>query len=392
MSEVILIADVSPMSSVIVSMIKSEGFFLSQACAADDALQQLGSGDCRLIICDMAAKAVGQDLLLHLMTGPYSNLPKILLCDSENQPPMSTGTGGGQCHVIARPFRPDILVEKVFELVDTAELLKAGTLVAEALKLRSTMVSVVGVSDGAVATRMMAERLAATNAWVCICGEKGTDKEAVAKVIHACSDRNNQPFTSLSCAGQDPEALSHFLFGCEEMMLTGLLEATQGGTFFLGEIEQLPLEQQERLERFLQPRPAGSPDAPRTADGPSLDVRLLVGVPRPPAALVTQNLMIPSLATSLARVLIQLKPLRECREDILPLVDHALQRACGTGHTIPALDAELAKIFHHYHWPGNALEVDMVIKAMLAKHQGGALTPKHLPPHIAAIAKMRMQG
>ena len=135
MSEVVFVADVSPMSSVIAAMIKGEGFSLVQTSVADDVLQQLGSSDCRLIICDMAAQAAGRDLLLHLMTGTCSSLPKIILCDPEHQPPMSTG--GGQCHVISRPFRPDVLIDKVFELVDAAELLKAGTPVAEALRLRS---------------------------------------------------------------------------------------------------------------------------------------------------------------------------------------------------------------------------------------------------------------
>lgn len=386
MAEIVLIADPSPMSSVMCTMLKGEGFSVVLVSETAKVQEQLKAKDCRLAICDSSSKAASGGLVMTMLAGEYAAKAKILLFNPDEQLPVNSGSSTHTA-VINKPFKVDALVDKVFKMVDEAELLKAGIAATAALKLQRPSDAIVGVSPAVKELRLAVEKIGPTSAWAMICGDKGTDKEVVARTIHGCSNRSDNPFTSLSCLGQDPATLSHFLFGSAEMMLAGLLEMAHGGTFLLNDIEALPLESQEKLVHVLKNR--SGPEA-KTSSGQPLDVRLILGGLRQPALLVEQKVMHPTLAATVSGMVLTLKPLRECREDIMALVTDALQRACSAGQQeIPTLDAEVTGAFQKYYWPGNALEVDGVIKGMLANLQGGTITKEQLPAHIAAIAKMR---
>lgn len=389
MAEVVLIADASPMSSVICTMLKGEGFSVAHVSETAKVQDQLKAKECRLVICDTGSAAAKAGLVFTMLSGEHAGLARILLCNPDEQMPVSSSNTPITA-VMPKPLKIDALVDRVFKMIDEAELLKAGDGVAAALKLQRSSDAIIGNSAATKELRQQVEKIAPGNMWVLIHGDKGTDKEMVVRTLHACSTRAAKPYTSISCAGQDPATLETFLFGSKELQLPGLLENTAGGTFFLNDIDALPMEDQERLHKVVSSKPVGDPTKTITGVRAGLDVRLVVGGTRQPQLLLEQKLLHPLLAAALSGAVISLKPLRECKEDVMPLVAYYLQQACGAGQPVPTLDEEVAAAFQKYYWPGNAQEVDNVLRTMVANLPGGDRISKDtLPAHIAAIARMR---
>jgi two-component system, response regulator FlrC len=228
----------------------------------------------------------------------------------------------------------------------------------------------------------LARRVANTDCSVLIVGESGTGKEVLARVIHRSSPRARNAFIAVNCAAIPENMLEAMLFGYEKGSFTGAhsahagkFEQAQGGTLLLDEITEMPLALQAKLLRVLQEkeveRIGGTSAIP-------LDVRVIATTNRLLRNEVSAGRFREDLYYRLNVFPLALSPLRDRRDDILPLATHLLQLRSRPGQRIPALSADAAHLLLTYSWPGNVRELDNLLQRALVLVEGSVIEAQHI--------------
>ena len=234
--------------------------------------------------------------------------------------------------------------------------------------------------------REMVRRVAPTDATILLAGESGVGKEVVAQAIHRNSRRKDKPFVAVNCAALPENLLESEMFGHVKGAFTGatankegLFETASGGTLFLDEMCSMPLVIQGKLLRVLQEkeirRVGGTGNIP-------VDVRVLVASTRNLEDLVRSGAFRQDLFYRLAVITIDIHPLRERKEDILPLVHYYLRHETPEGKPLPVVTREAGDILMAYQWPGNVRELENAIQHALTFAQDGQISADVLPPKI----------
>ncbi len=223
-------------------------------------------------------------------------------------------------------------------------------------------------------------RLSSCDAGVLITGESGTGKDVIARFIHENSGRKDKPFVAVNCASIPGTLLSSELFGHKKGSFTGadsdrngyLVEA-DGGTLFLDEIGDMPLDLQPALLRAIETgtfMPVGS-DRERSSD-----YRLIVATNHDLKKDVEEGKFREDLYYRINVIALELAPLRERREDILPLARYFISKEKATAKRLSRTASELLS---GYSWPGNVRELSNVIQRALVLSASDVIMPEHLP-------------
>lgn len=248
----------------------------------------------------------------------------------------------------------------------------------------------------------MAERVAATDSTVLISGESGTGKEVLARYIHQNSPRKKAPFIALNCAAIPENMLEAMLFGYEKGAFTGAynampgkFEQADGGTILLDEITEMDLGLQAKLLRVLQERQVERLGGKKTID---LDVRIIATTNRELADYVAEGNFREDLYYRLTVFPLQWLPLRERRDDILPLARRLLSHHAGKmKRPVPSVSAEAEHKLIAHSWPGNVRELDNTVQRALIMQTGAQLgandfiltpVPKHRQVEGAPVSSM----
>jgi len=204
------------------------------------------------------------------------------------------------------------------------------------------------------------ERVARTELTVLVTGETGTGKELVSRAIHKRSPRRSGPFVVFDCGAVARNLVESELFGHERGAFTGavasrpgVFEQAHGGTIFLDELGELPLELQPTLLRVLEQREVRRVGDRRVRP---VDVRVVAATNRDLLQLVKEGTFREDLYYRLAVVEVSMPPLRERLSDLPILMSHLLDHA-GFPHTVKGLAPEALSVFEAYHWPGNVREL-----------------------------------
>jgi two-component system response regulator GlrR len=226
-------------------------------------------------------------------------------------------------------------------------------------------------------------RIAILDSTVYIHGESGTGKELIAKAIHLASDRKDKPFVALNCAALPETLLESELFGHEKGAFTGAVKSTRGlftqahgGTLFLDEIGDMPLATQSKLLRVLQERqfyPVGG-DAPV-----AVDVRVIVATNKDLSEQVRKGMFRDDLFYRIHVIPILLPPLRERKEDIVPLVEHFLKKCTQQmKKVVKGLAPESLRKLMLHDWPGNVRELENTIEYAVAMTRSDTVTADYI--------------
>jgi formate hydrogenlyase transcriptional activator len=223
------------------------------------------------------------------------------------------------------------------------------------------------------------ETVAPTDSTVLIYGETGTGKELIARAIHDLSPRRSKPFVKLNCAAIPTGLLESELFGHEKGAFTGAIaqrigrfEVANGGTIFLDEIGEVPLELQTKLLRVLQEREFERLGSSRTL---RTDARLIAATNRDLEAMVSEQKFRSDLFFRLNVFPVHMPPLRERDGDIPLLVRHFTQQfSRRMNKTIETIPSATMDALCRYHWPGNIRELQNVIERAVIISTGPALS------------------
>jgi two-component system response regulator FlrC len=240
----------------------------------------------------------------------------------------------------------------------------------------------VAVADASRRLAELARRVAASDCTVLINGESGTGKEVLAQFIHRNSGRATRAFVAVNCAAIPENMLEAMLFGYERGAFTGAhtshagkFEQAQGGTLLLDEVTEMPLSLQAKLLRVLQEREVERLGGRLPI---ALDVRVLATTNRNLRADVGAGKFREDLYYRLNVFPLSTSPLRERRDDVLPLAMRLLTARCRPGERIPALSADAAHVLLTYPWPGNVRELDNVMQRALILANGPVIQAEHM--------------
>ena len=240
-----------------------------------------------------------------------------------------------------------------------------------------------GDSDAILALRERIDRIAPTPLPVLLGGETGTGKEVAARALHDASGRPG-PFVPVDCAAMSTTLVETELFGHERGAFTGahqrregLIHAAEGGTFFLDEVGELPLETQTRLLRVLEQgtyRPVGDTGERKA------NIRVLAASWRDLRQRVADGAFREDLYHRLTIVELRLPALRERIGDIEMLFQHFLEASCPPGRRPPDLEPAVRVHLRRWPWPGNVRELRNVASYVAAMTPGGRVRMEDLPP------------
>lgn len=296
----------------------------------------------------------------------------------------------GAYDFVTKPFQPSELAALV------GKALEKQALVRENLRLRAqvsyqTDTAIVARSPKMRNVMELAQRIAATKTTVLITGASGTGKERIAKFIHEESDRREQPFLVVNC-GALPEALMESeLFGHAKGAFTGassssegLFRAAHGGSLFLDEIGELPLNLQVKLLRVLQEktvRPVGA------ASEVPVDVRVLAATNRDVESDIASGRFRQDLYYRLNVIRIELPELRERQEDLAPLTERFIKHfATEMGKDVLGLTSDALRALRSYEFPGNVRELENVIERAVALTGSRVIGLGELPQEVSGLA------
>ena len=354
-------------------------------------------------VCDQAARALDLvksqafDLMLSDVVMPGKDglslledlrqlgiaLPVVMISGQANIEMAVRATRLGAADFLEKPLSTDKL------LLTVDNVLKLKRLEEENRDLRQRVGKHDIVHTGEAMRRMMAQmdRVAASEARVCILGETGTGKELIARALHDRSPRRAGPFVTLNCAAVPGELIESELFGHEKGSFTGAaarhlgkFEQANHGTLFLDEIGDMPLAMQAKLLRVLEEKQVERVGGDRVI---AVDVRVVVATHRNLEELVKKGAFRQDLYHRVYVYPLLLPPLRERAEDIPALVDYfAGQVASQNGWKPRTFEPGAIRALQRYAWPGNVRELRNVVERLLLLADGtvdAAAVPLALP-------------
>jgi DNA-binding NtrC family response regulator len=293
----------------------------------------------------------------------------------------------GAYDYIEKPFRLEQLRLFLQRMADKVRLVAENQFLLERVNAEMEMNGIVGSSSKIQDVLRMVSRLKDTRTPVLITGESGTGKELVARAIHFRGSLAHRPFVAVDCGSLVPTLIESELFGYEKGAFTGavkskagLFQAADGGTIFLDEIGELPLEMQAKLLRVLQEkevRPVGSNEKVK------VDVRVIAATNRDLEAAYRVGSFRKDLFFRLNVVTIQVPALRERKSDIPPLMHLFLDRY-AVGKNIQ-VTPEAMETLLRYDWPGNVRELENTIQRAVALGDLPTIDVQDLSPAVRGI-------
>lgn len=364
-NEILIIDDDESITWVVKKALETQGCAITSHARLSQGLKAVKDGSQLILLDIVLPDGNGLDALKEIKAS-YPDATVIMMTAHGKMESTIDAMKEGAYDYIEKPFDIEelkIIVEKAFrDMAMRDELNKLRSSTAEAEEPM-----IIGRNQKMFKVFKDIGKVAHKDITVLITGESGTGKELVAKALHHNSNRKTGPFIAINSASIPKDLLEAELFGWDKGAFTGAkerhtgkVESANGGTLFLDEISELDMNLQAKLLRFMQDRkfsPLGSNRIVET------DVRVIGATNRNLKDAVSNGVFRDDLYYRFNVVQIKLPPLRERREDILPLAKHFLkesERKFGTGKK--ELSKEARELLLKYDWPGNVRELENAIK------------------------------
>jgi two-component system NtrC family response regulator len=370
--------------------LEEAGYEVSLAADGDEAWKMLREVEPQLIITDLKMPTTGLELLGRIAKEGMQTTVIVVTAFGTIETAVEAMKMGAYDYV-TKPIDFEALVLIVHRAMERQNLIEEVRTLRSALDQRYGFSGIVGHCKGFLRVLDQAARVSQRTTTVLIQGETGTGKELVARAIHHNSRRSNRPFVAVNCGAIPRDLVESELFGYMRGAFTGALsnkagrfEAADGGTIFLDEVGELPLEAQVKLLRVLQEGEVNKLGANTPV---KVDVRVIAATHRDLSAMVEDQTFREDLYYRLAVVPLTVPPLRERREDIPELIETLFQRA-KERHGL--LEVRMASAVHQrlisYRWPGNVRQLENVLERLLVLSSGDLITAEDLPEELVPVS------
>ncbi len=290
---------------------------------------------------------------------------------------------GGAYNFLAKPFENQKLLADVKCAVERKEQNQENNTLRRALETMSGTASPIFRSAAMQDVVRTVERIAPSDVTILITGESGTGKEVIADLIHALSPRSKNKIIKINCAALPRELIESELFGSVKGAFTGahadregLFRQAEGGTLMLDEISEMPVDTQSKLLRVLQDqevRPVGGKSSYKT------NCRLIASTNRKPEDAIKDSKLREDLYYRISAISVHLPPLRDRRDDILPLANAFLKRfAAQANRDIRCFKPEAIERLTAFDWPGNVRQLQNEVQRTVLLCEGNEVSASDL--------------
>ena len=371
--QILIVDDDAEMAATLADLLRQQGHPVEWATSGVEAQQILGaSPDLALVLVDMVMPVMDGVALLEHIKRQRPDVAVLMMSGYGTIASAVEAIKLGAEDFITKPFERSTIFKKVDRILELRRLREK----VEELERSHPAVPFSGLVAEAPRMRHaleLAEAAARTDVPVLLVGETGTGKELLARQIHRRSTRASLPFIAVNCGALPRELVESELFGYRKGAFTGanqdrpgLFGAVSGGTLLLDEISEMPAEVQVKLLRALQEgkvRPLGA------VEEIPVNVRVIASTNRSTPVSLSGSLR-QDLYYRLARITIELPPLRERREDLALLLDHFLTVYSAKYGYRPAFHTDALELLSEYPFPGNVRELENLVEGVMATHQG----------------------
>lgn len=359
-AEILIVEDDDALRSALLDTTEIAGFRATGAADGSAALELLRDRNFDLVISDIQMEPMDGHRLLKEIRHHDRDLPVVLMTAHESIQSAVSALRDGATDYLVKPFEGEVLLGRIDGWLPHVPHQTSDVVAVDPTSRR--------VFD-------LARRVAQSDTSVMITGESGVGKEVVFQTIHQASERCGQTPVAINCAAIPENMLEAVLFGYEKGAFTGAhkacpgkFEQAQDSSLLLDEVSEMPLSLQAKLLRVLQERQVERLGSTRVL---SLDVRIVATSNRDLKAEVAAGRFREDLYYRLNVMPLHVPPLRDRRQDILPLGLALLHRAANrSGSAVPMLSDEASERLLAHAWPGNIRELDNVMQRALILHQG----------------------
>jgi len=375
----LVIDDEVQLRHFVTTVLQSEGWEVSQAESAEQAFELLREKDWAVVFCDVMLGGADGFSVLKRFKEELPRTKVVLMTGHGSAAGALDATAYGAYDYLLKPFGVDALQSLSRAMSEQLSQSPRHRLVTKgAGKNYQSDIDLVGRSGAFIEVMKQVGKVAATNLPVLLTGESGTGKEVVASALHRRSGRREQPFVAVNCGAIPAELIESELFGHTKGAFTGadrdrrgLWEEADGGTVFLDEITETTAAFQVKLLRALQEGEIRRVGSNRTQQ---VDVRVIAASNRDVEAEVKAGRFRQDLFYRLNAVSIVLPPLRERREDILPLAKSFVEQVYSLSPAV-TFSADALQLLEQYPWPGNIRELENAVVRAAAMCDGTIRIP-----------------
>ena len=383
--DILIVDDEPDIRELISGVLEDDGYETRVAGDSDAALAAVTERKPSLVLLDVwlrGSKMDGLELLTEIKKID-DQLPVIVISGHGNIDTAVAAISEGAVDFIEKPFEAEHLMHLVARATETESLRRENEILRAKVGFADELT---GNSSAINNVRATLKRVAGTGSRLLITGPAGVGKEVAARLLHNWSARANSPFVTISAARLDPENVEEELFGTEnnaKLAKIGLLEEAHGGTLFIDEVADMPVDTQGKILRVLTEqsfiRIGGTQKV-------KVDVRVVSASSKDLQAEIRENRFREDLFYRLNVVPVELPPLNERREDIPVLVEHYVARfASDQRLNPPEVSSEAMAALQACDWPGNVRQLRNVIERtiILAPKDGfSRIDVEMLPPEI----------
>ncbi|HVE14491.1 MAG TPA: sigma-54 dependent transcriptional regulator [Elusimicrobiota bacterium] len=383
---ILVVDDEAGMCRLLQAVLGDAGYAVTAHQKPEEALRSMEREPYDLVISDIRMpKLTGVDLL-QAVREKRPDIPVILITAHGSTRSAVEAIRLGTSDYITKPFKNEEIRLVVESTLLRSRLTRENRLLRQELSARDGFGGMVGISSKMRAAFRALAEAAESDAPFLIEGAPGTGRELAARTIHEKSRRAAGPFATLDCG--EPAAAEELFgrfqgsFAAARGPAGGAIASAARGTLLLKRVEALPDEAQGRLARFLKELQVRLPGS---IEATALDTRIAAAAEDPAR-------LRPDLAQRLAPRVV-LPPLRERPEDILPIVEHFLERRARRRGAKPmTLEPAAAEILLAHPWPGNVRELEAAVEHAASLARDGAIAPAHLPASVARFAPTDAAG
>ncbi len=386
---VLVVDDEEIMREVLETLLSAEGYRVDLAKTGEEGLEAYGRRAFDVVLLDVSMPGIGGLRALEEFLKMDSEAVIVMITAYATFDTAIAAWERGAFGCIRKPFQNEQITATIAAGIKRRRKEEERRTLRRAMSKAVDRGEIVGRSDVMQEVFRLVEQVAPARSTVLITGESGTGKELIAKAIHEASTRAGRPFVTVNSSNIPSELLESELFGHTRGAFTGaiaakkgLFEVADGGSIFLDEIGDIPPETQVRLLRVIQEReftPLGD-TAPRR-----VDVRIVAATNIDLKDAVRQGTFREDLYYRLAVVPIELPPLRDRREDILPLAQHFIKKYNeeNARNVSEQMAPDVLALLESYSWPGNVRELENTVERAVVIAPGDEITKECLRPEIS---------